>query len=208
MEYPEGATPLDLNEMDGIKHKHVTTRGELDHLEQANIQSGLRWLKRSRRRDLLTEIYVRHLHRKLFGDVWKWAGTFRTTEKNIGVEPREIAVQLRLLLDDVQFWIAKQTYSPQEIALRFHHRLVLIHPFPNGNGRLARVMADALLSKVFDQPPLDWTGKENVESMGPRRRTYISALQEADRGNYDSLLAFAGLTPVEVEGKSQEHQSN
>ena len=193
MDYPEGATPLDPDEMDSIKHKHVTTRGELDHLEQANIQSGLRWMKRSRRKDILTESYVRELHRRLFGEVWKWAGTFRTKEKNIGVDPREIAVRLRLLLDDARYWIDNKTYSLEKIALRIHHRLVFIHPFPNGNGRHARVMADALLVKVFEQPPIDWAGGHDLQAMGQRRTDYILALRAADRENYDPLFAFVGL---------------
>ena len=99
----EGTTPLDPDETLGLKHKNITTRGELDHLEQANIQSGIQWLKKSRRRDLLSEAFVCELHRRLFGQVWRWAGTFRTTGKNIGVDPSHIAIQLRLLLDDVRF---------------------------------------------------------------------------------------------------------
>ena len=140
LDYPEGATPLDPDEMQGLKFKHVTTRGQLDHLEQANIQNGLRWLSKRKNTDLLNEAFVRELHKKLFGEVWVWAGTFRTTEKNIGVDPRQLAVQLRMLLDDVAFWIDKQTYGYLEIAARFHHRLVYMHLFPIGNGRHARII--------------------------------------------------------------------
>ena len=119
MGYPEGAMLLDPDEMEGLKHKHVTTRGELDHLEQANIQSGIQWLKKIRKKEILNEKFVRDLHRKLFGEVWKWAGVFRITEKNIGVDPREIAVSLRMLLNDVRYWIDNETYSLEEIAIRF-----------------------------------------------------------------------------------------
>src|SRR5687767_4287643 len=131
MEYPEDTTPIDPDEMVGLKHKHVTTRSELDHLEQANIHSGIQGLKRTRKRDILNETFLRQLHKKLFGNVWKWAGTFRTTEKNIGVDPLQITQHLRMLLDDAEYWIQNKTYIPEEIAIRFHHRLVYIHPFPN-----------------------------------------------------------------------------
>lgn len=136
--YPEGATPLDPDELAGLKFKHVTTRAQLDHLEQANIQDGLRWLARRKNKgDVLHERFVRDLHKRLFGKVWSWAGTFRTTEKNIGIDPRQIAVQLRILLDDARYWVEHKTYDPLEAALRLHHRLVYIHLFPNGNGRHA-----------------------------------------------------------------------
>lgn len=192
MDDPEGATPLDQDEMKGLKHKHVTIRGELDHLEQANIQSGIQWLKKIRKKEILNEKFVRDLHRKLFGEVWKWAGTFRTTEKNIGVDPRGIAVSLRMLLDDVRYWIDNETYSPEEMAIRFHHRLVLIHLFPNGNGRHARIMADALL-RLCKKPPIDWAGGHDLQDMGIRRKEYLTALRAADQGNYAPLFEFAGL---------------
>ena len=193
MDYPEGATPLDPDEMDGLRHKHVTTREELDYLEQANIQNGLQWMKKSRQSDIIHESYVRELHRQLFGEVWSWAGTFRTTEKNIGVDPQQIPVQLRLLLGNVTFWIEKKTFSPEEIAIRFHYGLVNIHPFPNGNGRHARVMADALLIKIFKKSPIDWASGQNLQAMGQRRNEYINALKNADEGNFEPLRAFAGI---------------
>ena len=130
IKYPEGATPLDPDEMAGLKFKHITTRGELDQVEQANIQDGLKWLSRQKKPDVLTDQFVRELHKKLFGDVWAWAGEFRRTEKNIGIDPIKIPIDLRLLLDDVRFWIEHNTYPPGEIAARFHHRLVYIHLFP------------------------------------------------------------------------------
>jgi Fic-DOC domain mobile mystery protein B len=193
IDYPEGATPLDPNELDSLKFKHITTRGELDHLEQANIESGLQWLAKSKTSDILNEAFVRELHRRLFGDVWKWAGTFRTTEKNIGVDPRQISVQLRLLLDDMRYWIDDKTCSPKESAVRFHHRLASLHPFPNGNGRHARIMADAVLVKIFKEPPINWSAGYDLQSMGERRVQYIAALRAADQGDYGPLLAFAGI---------------
>ena len=191
IEYPEGATPLDPDEMEGLKFKHVTTRGQLDHLEQANIQQGLAWLQRHKSDDILNETFVRNLHRRLFGEVWSWAGAFRLTEKNIGIDPIHIAVQLRMLLDDVRFWVENGTYDPIEIAIRFHHRLVCIHLFPNGNGRHARIMADALLTKTLKLKPIDWSGGYDLQNMNERRTQYIQALRAADKGDIKPLLHFA-----------------
>ena len=194
MNHPiEDTTPLDAEEAQGLKFKHITTRSELNHLEQANIQNGIAWMRRSRRTDLLSESYARELHKRLFGEVWLWAGTFRRTGKNIGIDPLHIAVELRTLLDDMQYWLDNETYPPREAVIRFHHRLTAIHPFPNGNGRHARIMADALLIKFYKLPTIDWTGGHDLTSMGNRRKTYIQALQAADRGDCGPLLAFAGI---------------
>ncbi len=189
----EDTMSLDPDEVRGLKFKHITTRSELNHLEQANIQSGIAWMRQSRRTDLLSEGYVCQLHRRLFGEVWSWAGTFRHTGKNIGVDPLYIAVELRTLLDDMKYWFNNETYPPREAVIRFHHRLTAIHPFPNGNGRHARIMADALLIKLYKLPTIDWAGGHDLASMNSRRKTYIQALQAADRGNYEPLLAFAGI---------------
>lgn len=191
----DGQTPLDPDELAGLKHPHVTNRGQLDQLEQANIQQGLIWLGRQRDPDILSDEFVRKLHRQLFGDVWSWAGTYRSTEKNIGIDPRQIPEQLRNLLDDVRFWIDQATFPPEEIALRFHHRLVYIHPFVNGNGRFARIIADALLQKVLGVKPIDWRGGYELEAINPRREQYIAALRAADRGDYSLLFEFAGYRP-------------
>lgn len=193
MEYPEGATPLEHDEMEGLKFKHVTTRDELDHIEQANIQSGLQWLSKSRETDILTERFVCKLHQKLFGDVWHWAGSFRRTGKNIGVDAVQIGIELRTLLDDIRYWIDHDTYPSLKAAIRFHHRLVLIHPFPNGNGRHARIMADTILEKLYGTRPIDWSGGYDLQAMSDRRREYIAALRAADEHNYQPLYQFAGI---------------
>lgn len=190
IDYPEGATPLDPDELQGLKFKHVTTRGQLDHLEQANIQQGLAWLQRQKSKDILNEAFMRDLHKRLFGEVWAWAGTFRRTEENIGIDPLHISVQLRVLLDDMRFWLENGTYEPLEAVVRFHHKLVFIHLFPNGNGRHARIMADAILTKVLDMPPIDWSGKYDLQTMNERRHQYIQALRAADEGDIHPLLQF------------------
>ncbi|RKF17636.1 mobile mystery protein B [Altericroceibacterium spongiae] len=191
-EEPDGATPLDPDELEGLKFGHVTTSGELNELEQANIESSLRWLQSRRKRDVLSEEYVRELHRRLFGDVWTWAGTFRLTEKNIGVDPIQIGVQLRNLLDDARYWSEHRIYSPLEAAARFHHRLVQIHCFANGNGCHARIMADEYLRENFDHPPIDWAAGHDLMQGNERRDTYIAALRKADGHDHDPLLKFVG----------------
>ncbi len=191
-EEPEGATPLDPDELEGLKFKHVTTRGELNELEQANVESGLLWLNRRRSKDVLTEEFVRELHRRLFGDVWRWAGCFRQSEKNIGIDPVQIGVQLRIFLDDARYWAENGAYSPLEAAARFHHRLVQIHCFPNGNGRHARIMADVYLQQRFSHPPIDWAAGCDLMKSNKRRDEYIAALSAADGGDYEPLLAFVG----------------
>ena len=189
---PDGATPLDPDEKEGLRFTHITTRGELDQLEQANIVEGLQWLKKQKHADILSERFVRDLHKRLFGQVWKWAGSFRKTEKNIGVDPILIAIQLRQLLDDTRYWIEHKTYPPMELAARFHHKLVLIHLFPNGNGRHARIMADAILTKLMDAPAIDWAGGYQLESMNERRDQYIAALRAADKNDFSKLFKFVG----------------
>lgn len=193
LDYPEGATALDPDELEGLKFKHITTRGELDHLEQANIQIGMEWMRKTKRSDLLTERYVCDLHTRMFGEVWSWAGTFRRTEKNIGIDPLQISVSLRMLLDDAKYWIEHNTYKPLEAAAIFHHRLVYIHPFPNGNGRHARIMADSILLKIYKEKSIDWSGGHDLNSMNKRRQEYIQALRAADAGNTQPLFEFVGL---------------
>lgn len=187
---PDGATPLEHEELEGLKFKHVKTRGELDELEQVNVQDGLIWLQRRRRNNMLSEEFVQEFHRQLFGDVWSWAGKFRQTEKNIGIDPLEIAVELRMLLDDARYWADNATYEPLEAAARFHHRLVQIHCFPNGNGRHARIMTDIYLQEALNHPPIDWAAGKDLMKSNERRDEYIIALRAADAGNYEPLLGF------------------
>lgn len=191
---PDGATPLEPEEIEGLKFPHIETRNQLNELEQANIQSGLLWLRRGRLGNILTEKFIKKLHIRLFGDVWQWAGTYRTTGKNIGIEAYQIPTELNQLLDDVQYWHENKTYVPLEAGARFHHRLVQIHPFPNGNGRHARIMTDIVLNKIYDHPSINWASDEDLMDIGPRRREYINALREADRHNYEPLFIFVGLT--------------
>lgn len=190
---PDGATPLDPDELEDLKFKHITTRGELNQVEQVNVQDGLLWLKHRRKKHVLTEEFVRELHRKLFGEVWRWAGSFRQTEKNIGIDPIYIGVQLRMLLDDATYWAENVTYKPIEAAARLHHRLVQIHCFPNGNGRHARILADVYLKECFSDAPIDWAAGHDLMSSNERRNSYIAALRSADTGDYGPLLSFVDV---------------
>ena len=193
MQYPDGATPLDPNELGGLKHKHITTQGELNQLEQANIESGLRWLGRQRAH-ILTDDFAITLHKRLFGDVWDWAGTFRKTGKSIGIDAIHIRVELRTLMGDAKYWADNKTYPPLEAAVRLHHRLVKIHPFPNGNGRHARIMADTVLDRVYKAKPIDWAGGHDLQKMNKRRTAYIAALKAADQDDIGPLMKFIGQT--------------
>lgn len=190
----DGATPLDPNETAGLRFKHITTRRELDELEQANIEQGLRWLAGRRRGDVLTDVFLRELHRRLFGEVWEWAGRYRLTEKTIGIAPIHIQVQLRLLLDNARTWVANDVYSPREAAARFHHRLVQIHLFTNGNGRHSRIATDEFLRAYFDHPAIEWAGGVDLQVDNERRRSYIAALRAADLEDVAPLLSFVGAT--------------
>jgi Fic-DOC domain mobile mystery protein B len=190
MEYPDGATPLDPDELGDLKHKHITTREELDELEQANIQSGLQWLARHRG-DVLTDDFAINLHKRLFGEVWGWAGSFRKTGKNIGIDPIHIRVALRMLMDNARHWAEHKTYPAPEAAIRFHHKLVQIHPFTNGNGRHARIMADTVLTRVYGGKAIDWAAGHDLQKMNGRRNAYIAALKAADGDDFAPLMTFA-----------------
>ena len=190
---PDGATPLDPDERRGLKYPHVTTRGELDELEQANIEQGLGWISRRRGGSIFDDQFIRTLHKRLFGDVWSWAGEYRQTEKNIGIDPMQISVALRNLLDDARYWAEHGTYQPLEAAARFHHRIVEIHPFANGNGRHARIAADILLEEIYKHPPVEWASGFDLQADNERRTAYIIALRAADGGDFEKLMAFVEL---------------
>ncbi len=187
--YPEGATPIDPNEIEGLLLTHITTRAELDRWEYDNINEALAWLEKKKPKDILNESFMKLLHKKMFCNVWKWAGKFRQSEKNIGVKWYIIPVELKKLCDDVLYWIENNTFTEDEIAARFHHRLVSIHLFPNGNGRHARLITDILLENVLKKPSFTW-GNANLAKSGDDRKKYIESLISADRGEFDKLLEF------------------
>lgn len=186
-EQDDAATPLSPEERDRLIPAYITLRGELNEAEQANILEAQEWAY-SRRRDVLHEKFLNDLHKRMLGHVWRWAGTYRRTEKNIGMDPVQIPIALRQLLDDCRYWIDHNTYPPDEIAARFHHRLVQIHPYPNGNGRHAR-LATNLLLKALGQGPFTW-GSASLIDPGKTRKEYVAALKAADNHDIGPLLAF------------------
>ena len=183
-----GATPLDPDEMGGLIPRHITLKRELDEYEQANILVAQAWAEKRVNQNVLSEVYVRRLHRKMFDRTWRWAGTFRQTEKSIGIDPLQIGVGLRNLLDDVQCWREFNTFPLDEQATRLHHRMVWIHLFPNGNGRHARLFTDVFL-RSCGAAPFSW-GRIELVNASATRTAYIQALQAADRRAYAPLLAF------------------
>jgi Fic-DOC domain mobile mystery protein B len=184
----DAATPLTVEEMRDLLPPHIAYRHELNSAEQENILRAQEWAM-ARRRDLLSEKFIRDLHRQMLGRVWRWAGKFRTSQRNIGIDYWLIPIELRQLLDDAKAWIEFGTWPPDEIAVRFHHRLVLIHPFPNGNGRHARLVADLLIIQLGGQR-FSW-GREGLRDAGAARARYIEALRAADNHEIGALLAFA-----------------
>lgn len=184
-----GNTPLDEDEAEGLIPSHIASRADLNAWEQANIAAAVEWLARRRRaKPVLSEAFVRELHRRMFDETWKWAGQFRTTGKNIGVPAHRIAEDVANLLADASFWEEHGTYGVEEIAVRLHHRLTFIHPFPNGNGRHARLMTDEFLAR-HGLEPFTW-GSGDVARAGGARSRYLDALRSADRGDLSALFGF------------------
>ncbi|MFA7380162.1 MAG: mobile mystery protein B [Bacteroidia bacterium] len=192
LDYSNGQTSLDEDEKDGLLIPTIATRGELDEFEQQNIEQAIQWvLSRSFKPEVIfTEDFIRTLHKRMYAGVWKWAGDFRKTNKNIGIDKWQISTELKLLLDDAAYWHKNNTYPSDEIALRFKHRLVSIHCFPNGNGRHSRLMADIINEKIYKQPAFSW-GEANHSSPANARESYLKAVNAADKGNYSLLIAFA-----------------
>jgi Fic-DOC domain mobile mystery protein B len=182
------ATPLAPEERTGLIPTHVTLKGELNALELQNILEADQWAF-SRKRNVISEPFLRSLHRRMFGQVWRWAGQYRKSERNLGIESYRIETELRQLVDDVGYWIDRETYAADEIAVRFHHRLVSIHPFPNGNGRWSRLAADLLIVQLGGER-FSW-GRINLQNAGDTRRSYIDALRSADHHDIAPLILFA-----------------
>jgi len=192
LDYIDGQTPINEDEKVGLRIKTVSTREELDEFEQANIQQAIEWTLKNtfNKEEILSEEFILLLHKKMFGEVWNWAGTVRKTNKNIGVDKFMITVELRTLIDDCKYWIDHQTFDPDEIAIQFSHRIVKIHVFPNGNGRHSRLIADIIVSNLFQKPVFTW-GRTNLSKTSDIRKQYLNSIYEADRGNIQPLLAFA-----------------
>jgi len=192
LDYKDGQTPLNDAEKEGLKINSITTQGELDEFEQLNIEKAVEWTIHTKLKaeKILTEKFIKDLHKRMYGDVWKWAGEFRKTEKNIGIPWTQIGIELKNLLDDTKYWVENKTFPPEEVAIRFKHRLVSIHCFPNGNGRHSRMMADIIIESIFGKDIFSWH-KSNMVKPDEKRKEYITALKEADNGNIKPLIKFA-----------------
>lgn len=187
-EQPDDATPLRPEEAAALRAP-VVDRRQLNEIEAENVGAGRAWALRSRK-DCLTDDYLCELHKRMFGDVWRWAGDYRTFDVNIGSTASvQVPVVVRQTLDDARYWVDHDTYPPTEIAVRLHHKLVLIHPFVNGNGRCTRLLADVVIKRLKAEP-LTWGSASLVET-GEARAAYVAALREADNHHIEPLLAFA-----------------
>lgn len=185
------STPLDPDEAEGLLPSHITTQGELNAWEQLNIGRADAWAISRRRRHAGTVLqadFAVELHRRMFDQTWTWAGKYRRTGKNIGVPAAEVRIALSERLASAAFWLADRTYELDEIAARLHYQLVVVHPWPNGNGRWSRLMADALLH-AERQPRFSWGGRD-LERASNARTDYLAALRAADKGDFSPLLAL------------------
>jgi Fic-DOC domain mobile mystery protein B len=188
--FPDGATPLDLNEIGGLKIQSISTRNELDRYEHENILEALDWIEEGKTGDILTENFVRKLHEKMFGRVWKWAGRYRLSDKNVGIAWDRIPEEIAKLIGDARYWVDERPFPDDETGARFHYRFELIHPFPNGNGRLGRLLTDLLMEKELGAGRFSWGGTDLSRENGVRKR-YLEAIREIDRsGDFGPLIEF------------------
>ncbi len=193
LEMPEGATKLDPDEIQGLLIDTISTQAELNFAEQQSIIESSKWIFETTHKNILTEQFFKNLHKKMFQSVWRWAGKHRTTNKNIGVEPYKISIEIKKLCDDCEYWNENKTYDWNEIAARFHHKVVWIHPFANGNGRFSRILTDILLKK-YNQTPLTWGrntySKDDFANESQLRTEYILSLRDADNKRFQKLIHF------------------
>jgi len=187
-EEPGHATPLSPEERAGLKHAHITLRQELNEVEQQNIALAMSYAF-GRKHNPVREPFGRGLHKRMFGKVWTWAGDYRRTNKNLGVEHGMIVPRLYDVFDNVGYWVDHATFPPDEIAIRFHHGLVVVHPFANGNGRWSRLMGDILALRL-GQGAFTWSGGA-LGDAGGLRAQYIAALHAADAHDFAPLIGFA-----------------
>ena len=192
MERMDGKTPLEADELDELLIRDINTREELNEYEQRNIEKAIVWtMGRTFSADqLLNDGFIRRLHKLMYGKVWSWAGKYRKTNKNIGIEKHLISQELRMAIDDCKFHIKNDSFPPDEISIRFKHRLVSIHCFPNGNGRHSRLMADLIIEHVFNLPVFSW-GAANLSGNNDVRKSYLHSIRKADQGEFSELVQFA-----------------
>jgi len=192
--YSDGNTPIRTEEAEQLIPR-ISTIGELNEYEAVNILLGRQWAfdsRTMRSRDPLEEPYIRELHHRKFDNVWKWAGSYRKTERNIGCEPNEIMQRIPQLLANTRYWLENKTFPTDEALLRFHHQLTKIHPFAKGNGRHARMIADVVVVK-YGLVEFTWGAGKDVVAGGDARTRYLVALRalDANENDVNQLLDFA-----------------
>jgi Fic-DOC domain mobile mystery protein B len=192
LDYDEGQTPLDDDEKEGLLIPTIATRGELDEFEQQRIEKAVEWTmqRKFKQGSILTEAFVKEVHKRMYAGVWSWAAEFRKTNKNLGVDKLQIGIELKNLIDDTKYWIEHKSFEPDEIAIRFKHRIVSIHCFANGNDRHSRLMADIIIKHIFKKPVFTW-GAASLVKQGTARSVYLKAVRAADAGDYSPLMKFA-----------------
>jgi Fic-DOC domain mobile mystery protein B len=196
-EEPEGATPIEPGDAEGLIPTWLATRADLNATENENIAKAMAWIASGAGPRTvaawMTDESMRALHQRMFGDVWKWAGTYRRSDTNLGSHWPLVPAQVRDLTADVIVQTAdpaRLPWPPDELAVRFHHRLVVIHPFPNGNGRHARLAADVLVA-ALGEPVFTW-GAQDLGEKAAARASYLAALRLADESaDVGPLVAFA-----------------
>lgn len=191
-DYIYGQTPITEEEKEGLIIQTISDRNELDEFEQLNIESAVEWslLRKLSMEKILTVDFILDVHKRMFNETWKWAGKLRTSNKNIGVDKFQIHQELKMVCDDCKYWIDNETYSKDEIAIRFKHRIVSVHPFANGNGRHSRLCADILISHIYGEKVFSW-GRFNLVKPVESRKKYLEAIYAADGGDIQPLLRFA-----------------
>lgn len=192
LEYNVGQTPIDKEEKEGLLIETIATKGELDEFEQQNIEEAMQWVfgRNFKAKEVFAQKFICNLHRRMYGNVWAWAGDFRKTNKNLGIDKFQIPIDLKVLCDDALYWIEHKTYPPEEVAIRFKHRIVSIHCFSNGNGRHSRLMGDIVIEKLYGLEPFSW-GNSTISEASEARKTYLQAIKSADQGDYSQLLRFS-----------------
>jgi Fic-DOC domain mobile mystery protein B len=188
---PEGATPLD--DISGLLRRDITTRGQLDEAETLNILGAVDWIERGRLRDVFTVDFYERLHSRMYDDVWEWAGDLRSVtgaRPNIGVPPEMVPIELgRVAMEFNWEWQNSDQTNLLPFIAKYHHALVWVHPFNNGNGRWSRLACDVVMKRLAKKPLITWaTDTLNVDS--GERSQYINALKMADDFDLAPLVEY------------------
>ena len=192
------ATPID--DLSGLL-QDITTRQELNDAEALNIVNATDWIDNGRIDDPFTATFYRTLHTKMYDEVWAWAGELRSQTGEVthpGSRPEDVGRDIaRVAMDFHREWEALNDHDHLlPLIARYHHQLVLVHPFNNGNGRWSRLAADAVLQRLANQPPLTWATDTLVVDSA-ERKAYIAALKKADNGDIAPLFDYLRVSNPE-----------